>query len=399
MALTRLADEGRPRDSSFSMKNAVRARVPFALLMSSAAALAGCATLPTNGPTARQIEKGALRSAPPLQFSIVDIDPNVVEALRQEDSTLAGRVPTLSSLANEPSVDRVGVGDVLSINVFEVGVSLFSTRQVGDGFDPSAHTQVFPDLTVASDGMIDLPYANRLAVAGKSTHEIEQMIDHALSQKSQNPQAMVTIKKNLANGVFVSGDVGKPGRLELDLTRPRLLDAIASSGGSKYSSEDTVIRFSRLGKVVDERMGFVRAASADDLVLAPGDRIELVKRPRSYTVFGATQKASQVSFETGAVSLAEAIARSGGPNDATADAKAIFLFRYDGVPDSPDAAPPKVYRLNMLVPASYLLAQRLNMRDKDVLYFANAASNQPAKLISIINQLFSPFVAARAVAN
>ncbi len=381
------------------MKNAVSARKGLGLLLASTVALGGCATLPTNGPTAHQVRKGAEHSTPPLQFNIVDISPQVVDELRKQDLTLSNGVPTLSQLTVDRAVDGVGPGDVLNVAIFEVGVSLFSSHQIGEGFDPSAHPQLFPDLTVASDGTIQLPYTGRLQVAGKTPREIEQIIDRALAQKSQNPQAIVTVKTNVTNAAIVSGEVTKPGRLELDLTRPRLLDAIAQAGGSKNSSEDTVVRFSRDGRVVDERLGFIRAASADDLVLAPGDRIELIRRPRSYTVFGATEKASQVSFETGAVSLAEAIARSGGPNDAAADASAIYLFRFDGIPDSPEAGPPKVYRLNMLNPASYLLAQRLNVRDKDVLYFANAASNQPSKLIAIINQLFSPFVTARAISR
>jgi polysaccharide export outer membrane protein len=381
------------------MKNVVTARAGLGLLLASTVALGGCATLPTNGPTAHQVRKGAERSQPPLKFEIVDITPQMVESLRAEDIQLSGKVPTLSQLTEDRAVDGVGPGDVLSIGIFEVGVSLFSSRTLGEGFDPSAHPQLFPDITVAADGTINLPYAGRLDVAGKTPREIEQMVNRALGQKSQNPQAMVTVKDNVSNAAFVTGEVTKPGRFELDLTHIRLLDAIAQAGGSKNSSEDTVIRFSRGNRVVDERLGFIRAGSADDLVLVPGDRIELVRRPRSYTVFGATEKASQVSFETGAVSLAEAIARSGGPNDGSADASAIYLFRYDGIPDSAEIGAPKVYRLNMLNPASYLLSQRLEMRDKDVLYFANAASNQPSKLIGIINNLFSPFVTARAISR
>jgi polysaccharide export outer membrane protein len=37
------------------------------------------------------------------------------------------------------------------------------------------------------------------------------------------------------------------------------------------------------------------------------------------------------------------------------------------------------------------------MHDKDVIYIANAAANQPSKFVNIINQLFSPFITARAI--
>jgi polysaccharide biosynthesis/export protein len=35
------------------------------------------------------------------------------------------------------------------------------------------------------------------------------------------------------------------------------------------------------------------------------------------------------------------------------------------------------------------------VRDKDVIYFANAEINPPAKFISLLNQLISPVVTAR----
>ena len=122
-------------------------------------------------------------------------------------------------------------------------------------------------------------------------------------------------------------------------------------------------------------------------------------------MLGAANKPSQVSFDQSNLTLAEAVGRAGGPNDASANPRAVFLFRYDPVP-STAAAPgtppmpqqrPTIYRLNLLEPSSYFLAQRFAMRDKDVLYVSNAGINRTAKFVSIINQLFSPFVAARAV--
>lgn len=372
------------------------------LLLSSTIMLSACATLPTNGPTAHQVRKGAERSEGALRFQIVDITPAALGVLKAEDVALAAQAPTLAQLATDGRVDGIGPGDVLAVSIFEVGVSLFGGNANAGGisaYDPSAHPQLFPDLVVNSDGQIAIPYVGNLTVAGRTPTEVEQMIDARLVGKSQSPQAIVTVKKNFNNTAYISGDVRKPGRFELTLDRERLLDAIAESGGSYFTAEDTLIRFSRHDRVLEERMGFVRPGSKDDLVLIPGDRIELIKRPRSYTAFGATAKASQISFETGDVTLAEAIARSGGPADSAADASAVFLFRFDNVLDANETGPPRLYRLNMLDPASYLLAQRVMMRDKDVLYFANAASNQPSKLVAILNQLFSPFVTARALSQ
>lgn len=370
------------------------------LLSASAGLLAGCATLPSSGPTARQIQKGAARSSGTLQFQIVDLDPAVVDRLQVDETGRADRLATLGRLARDVRTDTIGPGDVLTIEIYEVGVTLFGgggMRAGGEGFDPSARGESFPAIVVDREGTIRLPYIGRLGVAGLTPSEVQRLIEQGLKGKSQSPQALVAIRTNIANTVYVSGDVRRPGRLELTLGRERLLDAVAASGGGASTSEDTLVRFTRGNQSVEQRLGFIRSGTPDDLQLIPGDRIELIRRPRTYTVFGATPKASQINFETGEVSLAEALARVGGPNDAQADPAAVFLFRYDGVVDTGRGGAPKIYRLNMLKPESYFLSQRFAIRDKDVIYIANAAANQPSKLIGVINQLFSPFITARAL--
>jgi polysaccharide export outer membrane protein len=371
-----------------------RARALCALL--GLALLAGCATLPSSGPTAGEIRRGT-QDQNQLGFKIVDIDGPLVEQIAARDAAADAAQPTLSSLARPGRNDVVGPGDLLSVGIYEVGVSLFASSAYSGGVvDPSARAQTFPEVIVARDGTITLPYVGRLNVAGHSTTEIEAMIVRGLKGKSQSPQALVAIKQNISSTVYVAGDVHQPGRYNLTLQSERLLDAIALAGGATNSAEDTVVRFNRGNQFIEERLGRIRAGAADDLMLIPGDRVELLKRPRSFISLGATGKVEQTDFATGEVSLAEAVARAGGPTDAVADPSAVFLFRYD--PAMPGGAErPIIYRLNMLQPASYFLSQRFAVRDKDVIYIANAAANRPAKMVNIINQLFAPFVTARAL--
>ncbi|MGE3744689.1 MAG: polysaccharide biosynthesis/export family protein [Sphingomonadaceae bacterium] len=357
---------------------------------------AGCATLPSSGPTAAQIKRGAGEngSAP---FKIVTIsdamvsDPDLARELPQSE---AGRLSVLSA---EGPVDRIGPGDVLDIRVYEVGVSLFAGGglQAGGGFDPSARGQDFGAVAVTEDGNIKLPYVGALHVEGLTTVDVQRMIERGLSGKSQSPQALVSIRENISNVIYVSGDVGRSGKQMLTLARQRVLDAIADAGGARTATADTVVRFSRRGRIVEQRLASITPGGPDDLVLLPGDRIELLKEPRTYTVFGATNKVSQVPFESEQVSLAEAVARVGGPSDSSADPSAVFLFRFQDDPSGTGSEIPVAYRLNMLDPTSYFQAQRFAMRDKDTIYIATAASNQPGKLVQIINQLFTPLILAR----
>jgi polysaccharide export outer membrane protein len=132
----------------------------------------------------------------------------------------------------------------------------------------------------------------------------------------------------------------------------------------------------------------------EDVRIVPGDRITLVSRPQSFSVLGAANRAEQISFPRGRLSLAEAVALSGGANPNQGDAAGVFVFRYVALADGTER--PTVYHLNMMQPGAYLLSQRFMMRDHDVLYVANARSNQLAKFVQLLSQLFVPAATVRA---
>lgn len=390
------------------MTNVFR-RASSGAALAGAALLAGCASLPASGPTAGEITRATAPDRNTIGMRIVDINADVVARTTALDEAATAQLPTLAVLARAGRNDTVGPGDQLDIAIFEVGASLFTpARGTADGFDPSAQAQRFPAVTVDRSGQIRLPYAGTLDVAGRTPDEIAGLIERAYRGKSQSLQVIVSVRSNLSDTVFVSGDLKKPGRLDLSLQNERLLDAIAAAGGAVAPTPDIVVRFSRDGRLVEERLDRIRAGAPDDLVLVPGDRIELVRSPRSFVILGAANRPAQLAFDQSDLTLAEAVARAGGPNDGGANPRGVFLFRYA----QPDAAPsnaaqstaheqlqPTIYRLDMLDPASYFLAQHFAMRDKDVLYVSNAGINRTAKFVSIINQLFSPFVAARTLSN
>lgn len=371
-------------------------RVP-GVTLTLCALLTGCATLPSNGPTAGQVMRSEKSKTNTMGFRIVPINAPLVEQLNaQPHATSVG----LAAMAIQGRNDTIGPGDVLQIVVFEVGASLFggAISTPNADFDPTAKNVTFPGVVVDREGEISLPYIGRLQVAGKTPAEVQDLVVGGLRGKSQNPQALVFVKTNVANRVFLQGDVSKPGPIELSLGDEHVTDAIAIGGGTKFPSDDMVVRLFRGGHVGEERLSELTEGGPDDVQLIAGDRVEVLHRPRSYTVFGATDKVSQVPFESDTVSLAEAVARIGGPNDSKADAKAVFLFRY-AASDADGHLKPIIYRLDMMQPASYFLSTRFVMQDKDVIFVANAAANQPSKLIGVLNQLFSPFVTARVLAN
>lgn len=372
------------------------------LMLTASVILQSCAALPSSGPTARRILHAEKSEENILGYKVINIDSPTMAAL----STAPLRKPNtdgggLARLNLPAPANAIAPGDMLQISIYEVGITLFGgAANFGPPASPLSPTTAKPaaqlsGVVVAPDGTIQLPYVGRLQVSGKNPYEVQRLIEAGLRGKSQSPQAVVSIVDSIKSSVYISGSVKSPGRIYLGSANQTVLDLIAAAGGPVQPSVDTVVRLTRNGRSAEERLTEIATGSIDDLVALPGDKIELLTDVRTFSVFGAT-KVSQVPFDAENVSLAEAVARVGGPSDSQADPSAIFLFRY-GTHVEGESDTPVIYRLNLMRPESYFLAQRFMMHDKDVIYIANSASNPPTKFISILNQLFSPVVTARVL--
>ena len=327
-----------------------------------------------------------------MGYQIIDINPDTMPSIpTQPDS-----INTLDSFAGESDRQRsdlIHIGDTLSISIFEVGVSLFGAPVTADA--PTANAQRI-GIVVDDEGRIRLPYVGPLLVAGRTPAEVQGQIETQLRGLSQHPQALVLIVDSVQNSIYVSGAIAKPGRIRLSAAKERLLDAIALSGGPSVDIEDAEILLVRGNRTGQIRLSDLRAQDAANVSLVPGDRIQILKDPRTFSVFGATDKVSQIPFATHSVSLSDAIARATGPSDMRADPRNVFLFRYE-IAAGASGEKPAIYHLDMMNPQSYFLAQRFAIRNGDVLYFSNSSANAAAKFINLLNQLVSPAVTARVL--
>jgi|TARA_R100000501_G_scaffold14543_2_gene26316 polysaccharide export outer membrane protein len=359
------------------------------LLLVTALLLGACATMPTAGPTAKEVLDEEAAAAASIGYRIIDLDT----ATMPPPPDRAADLSSLAALAaGQPGPQRIGQGDILQVTLYEVGAALFS-RQEGipaAGFDSSAKARPLGALEVAADGTIPLPFAGEIKVGGLTQPEAAKEIEAAYRGLSQEPQAQVTISRNLTNTVMISGLVGRPGRLDLSAAAETLSDALALTGAPTAPAEQVRLRFTRNNETVEVPLSALSSGSTADLRLMQGDRIELLPDRRSLTAFGGLNSVREIPFETETVTLAEAVARAGGPSEAIADPSAVFVFR-------DDPAGPAIYRVDLLRPSGYFLAQRFFMRDKDLIYVATASANRPSKLVDVINRLFTPVFTIREI--
>ncbi len=360
----------------------------------SALALSACVSLPSNGPTAMQVRKGVAKSAAAaLPYTIVPINATTVPQLRQSDGVGVG-VAALEALAMEQPparADLIRRGDTLSISVFEVGVSLFGAGPAGLVAEPirtpSAVTQTFT-IQVSEDGQVILPYIGAVNAAGSYPEILANTIKQRLRRVSESPAVLVNLVDSVENVVYVGGVVSKSGRYRLTSAHERLLDVLSLAGGSPIDINELQLTLVRGDRAIAVPLNQISAGDPANIPLMPGDRIELVRVRQSYTVFGATDKVSQVPFEAKTVSLAEAVARVSGPSDSRANPRGVFIFRLEK--DKDGAMTATVYQLDMMSPQTYFLAQMFPMQDKDVILFANSPGNAIQKFFGLINQLSSP---------
>ena len=363
------------------------------------AALGGCSTLPTAGPTTGQVVDQAVKDDQP-RFDIVDVDSNVVSTLlAQPTESFRNRFLKYG----KPPDPKIGIGDSITVTIWEAaGGGLFGAG-ITAGVSPGSRSVTIPDQVVARDGAISVPFADRIPVAGKSPLEVQRVIEQRLADKAIEPQALVAITKSISNSATVSGEVVAGARVPLSVNGDRLLDVIALAGGAKAPVYDTFVRLSREGVTATIPMEKLVSEPAENIYAWPGDVLTLVSVPQTFSVFGATGTNIQVAFGAQEITLAQALAKAGGLQDLRADPAGVFLFRFEppavvGALKAPPLAigpggtSPVVYRLDLSDANSNFFAQRFPVEDKDIIYVANARLNELQKFFTLLNTITGPVI-------
>jgi polysaccharide export outer membrane protein len=280
---------------------------------------------------------------------------------------------------------------------------------VNDLVQTGSHSAVIPDQEVARDGAITVPYAGRIPVLGRTAPELEHIIVERLTGKAIEPQALVTIAKNVSNTVTVTGDVTLGARIPLSPRGDRILDVIAAAGGIKAPVHESFIELSRGGRSLRVPMQALLTNPRENIYARSGDVLTVVRDKLTFTAIGATGKNAVIPFEEVSLTLEEAVAMAGGPLDDRADPEGVFVLRYEPVAlvrSYPGISPnlldkhivPVAYHLNLRDPRSLFLERHFAMREKDILFISNSPVNDFQKVLMIVNLVTQPvFSAAYAV--
>lgn len=358
-------------------------------------ALGGCALMPTNGPASWDVWAGQ-HDPKGLPYAVVRVTPKVTGILARTAPRLAGEFQDRS----RPKDIRFGIGDSVSVTIFEASSGgLFIPAEAG--VRPGNFISI-PNQAVDVNGNISIPYAGAIRARGRTPVEVQQAIVDALKNRAIEPQAVVTLVDQKTSLISVLGDVTRPSRIPASASPERMLDIIARAGGpsslgQSASGQDIWVMLERDGRRALAPFGALIYEPVNNIYVHANDTIFLYREPQTFLAFGAFGAQQQYPFLAWRLSLAEALAKSGGLNDNLADPAALFLYRGEtrevaealGIDCSKFQGPiiPVIYNINLRDPAGYFQATTFEMRNKDVIYVSNAVSVEATKFLSYLSTI------------
>ncbi len=364
------------------------------------AALAGCGTLPADGPLNHDVQEHAKVEKQPI-YALVDLNYPISQTIEGVPAPLSAG---LGLAASDAPSDRIGQGDILAINVYEQSSSSLFGRSASAGLDSTdgrlgtagSAQSSFPHILVDAEGRISLPFAGSLSVEGLTADEAAVRIRQALKGRAVDPQILVSVMSSAKNSVIILGEVRAPGRFQLSPNNDHILDVIADAGGVSRAPRDLELYVVRGDETVTLPFEAVMEDPHQNIRLAPHDQIRLLPHERKFSTFGALGRINEMPIVDDHMSLTSAISRVGGMDTNSADDAAVMVFRFErpavtqalGLTTTAQAkGVPVIYRLNMHDPNSYFVADNFEVQPGDIVYVPRSSSTTLRKFLDLVNVL------------
>ncbi len=236
---------------------------------------------------------------------------------------LLGGWASFSCAAENPNVARIGIGDVLRI---EVG----------------ARTDLSGSYVVSTEGSISMPVIGAIRASGRTPGELADDLSRRFSLVDRDiPRVTVAVAQSASRKILVLGAVVVPGSYNFT-EMPTVWEAIAQAGGA---TEDALLSAVEvisseaapgLGTKRVDVASAIQSGKLDQLErLRPGDTVRVPRAGASASgrtgvvyVFGAVGAQGARTLDQ-TPDLLSAVIASGGPS-ADADLSAVEIVRRNG---------------------------------------------------------------------
>lgn len=291
------------------------------MLSAGAMSLTAC-SVPRGAPTRREVLAGTEREKD-------DGDPNfTLELVTSERLPLYAQWGPSNGYArtdwpsgNAVPVDqRLAPGDQLTVRIWDAEESSLLTTA-------GAQFSDIQNVLVSASGHVNLPYIDRVEVAGLSHDQARARLQERLTTITPSAQVQLTVAQGRRNSVDMLGGVAKPGSYPLVERNLPLSSLISAAGGVLPGLENPQVQITRGGHVYRRPLKEVMSNPAHDPALQGGDRVLIEADPRSFTGLGAAGREQVIRFDSETVTALRAVSMMGGLADSRADPRGILVLR------------------------------------------------------------------------
>ncbi len=261
---------------------------------------------------------------------------------------------------------KIGPGDVLTITFWEGSKSTPYT------------TEVRPD------GKISYSYMDDIAVAGSTSHEVDEILTRVLKKYIRNPRIDVIVKEYKSKSALLFGQINRldtvtsgPGKYPL-MGKTKILDLIVMAGGpvigDEFANADLrIVEVVRKGKsyTVNLYKTMFKGDMSQNIVIDDGDIVTVPELPiygeRVY-VFGEV-KTEGIYRLNDAYDLLAAVSKAGGTTRLAVDSDIKIIRGYKENREKPIIL---AANLNEILKRGDI-TQNIPLQDGDVVYVPRTA--------------------------
>jgi polysaccharide export outer membrane protein len=304
---------------------------------------------------------GAANGDVASRADVYAVNPRLIASMTQEEQTVQQGLRTTASGKLPGSGDPgyrylIGPQDILRITVYNHP----------ELTNPAGTANELAGRVVNSDGTFFFPFVGKIKAAGRTVEDVRDELTSKLGPFIKSPQIEVSVLTYRSQRVYVAGEVLRPALITLSDVPVRVTDAIAQAGGPLAGADLGSVTLTRANQTynVDLYGLYYRGDVAQNVLLQNGDVINVgEQRFNKVFVLGEVGRPNSLVMPRGRMTLAEALADSGGVNPFSANSGQIFVIR-----DQPNSTKPAIYHLNASAPDALVLADKFNLRARDVVF-------------------------------
>lgn len=301
------------------------------------------------------------------------LDANTIVKIADEQRVADAALAQVAPVPSEPDayVYRLGPQDVLRITVWDHP----------ELTNPTGTANELSGRIVNSDGTFFFPFVGKVFAEGKTVQEVRDALARSLAPYLKNPQVDVSVLQYRSKRVFIAGEVKNQGQLQLTDVPIRVTDAIAQSGGLTPEADLGHVSVTRGSTSfrVDLYALYYDGKLRENMRLEDGDVINVPdRRYNKIFVLGEVTRPNSLVMPRGRVTLAEALSDAGGVNQLTGHSGQIYVIR------NGRQGRPQIFHLNAASPEALVLADRFDLRARDVVFVDATPTVRWARVVNDI---------------